>query len=53
MVRERAEVVIIGAGVMGASLAFHLTRLGLRDILRSSSSGGRSSVATVGTTAAA
>jgi sarcosine oxidase subunit beta len=33
MVRERAEVVIIGAGVMGASLAFHLTRLGVRDIL--------------------
>ncbi len=33
MARERAEVVIIGAGVMGASLAFHLTRLGVRDIL--------------------
>src|SRR4051812_40575545 len=33
MAAERAEVVIIGAGVMGASLAFHLTRLGVRDIL--------------------
>ncbi|HEY8292926.1 MAG TPA: FAD-dependent oxidoreductase, partial [Thermomicrobiales bacterium] len=33
MARERAAVVIIGAGVMGASLAFHLTRLGVRDIL--------------------
>ncbi len=30
---ERAEVVIVGAGVMGASLAFHLTRLGVRDVL--------------------
>lgn len=33
MAAERAEVVIIGAGVMGASLAFHLTRLGVRDVL--------------------
>lgn len=33
MAAERAEIVIIGAGVMGASLAFHLTRLGARDIL--------------------
>lgn len=33
MVGERAEVVIIGAGVMGASLALHLTRLGVRDVL--------------------
>lgn len=33
MAMDRAEVVIIGAGVMGASLAFHLTRLGVRDIL--------------------
>jgi sarcosine oxidase subunit beta len=30
---ERAEVVIVGAGVMGASVAFHLTRLGVRDVL--------------------
>lgn len=33
MAGERAEVVIVGAGVMGASLAFHLTRLGARDVL--------------------
>jgi sarcosine oxidase, subunit beta len=33
MEAERAEVVIVGAGVMGASVAFHLTRLGVRDIL--------------------
>ena len=33
MTTETAEVVIIGAGVMGASLAFHLTRLGVRDVL--------------------
>jgi len=33
MSSETAEVVIIGAGVMGASLAFHLTRLGVRDVL--------------------
>ncbi len=33
MAGDRAEVVIIGAGVMGASLAFHLTRLGVRDVL--------------------
>ena len=33
MAAERAEVVIIGAGVMGASVAFHLTRLGVRDVL--------------------
>ncbi len=30
---ESAEVVIIGGGIMGASLAFHLTRRGVRDIL--------------------
>lgn len=30
---ERAEVVIVGAGVMGASLAFHLTQRGVRDVL--------------------
>jgi sarcosine oxidase subunit beta len=27
-----AEVIVIGAGVMGASLAFHLTRAGVRDV---------------------
>src|SRR5687768_6458980 len=30
---ERAEVVIIGGGIMGASLAFALTQLGLHDVL--------------------
>jgi len=30
---ERVEVVIIGGGIMGASLAFALTRLGVRDVL--------------------
>jgi sarcosine oxidase subunit beta len=28
-----AEAIIIGAGVMGASLAFHLTRAGMQDVL--------------------
>jgi sarcosine oxidase subunit beta len=30
---KRAEIVIIGGGVVGASVAFHLTELGLRDII--------------------
>lgn len=30
--RERAEVVIIGGGIMGASLAFALTQLGVKDV---------------------
>ena len=30
---ERAEVVIIGGGIMGTSLALALTRLGVRDVL--------------------
>ena len=30
---ETADVVIIGGGIMGASLAFHLTRRGVRDVL--------------------
>ncbi len=29
----RADVLIVGAGVMGCSLAFHLARLGLRNII--------------------
>ncbi len=29
---ERADVVVIGGGIMGASLAFALTRLGVRDV---------------------
>src|SRR5712671_6571626 len=31
--RERADVVIAGAGVIGASVAWHLTALGVRDVL--------------------
>src|SRR6267143_2524613 len=31
--RERADVVIAGAGVIGASVAWHLTGLGVRDVL--------------------
>jgi sarcosine oxidase subunit beta len=31
-VRDRAEVVIVGAGIMGLSIAYHLARLGVRDI---------------------
>ena len=30
---ESADVVIIGAGVNGASLAFHLTRMGVRNVI--------------------
>jgi len=30
---ERAEVVVVGGGVIGTSIAFHLTRLGMRDII--------------------
>jgi sarcosine oxidase subunit beta len=30
---ESADVVIIGGGIMGASLAFHLTRRGVRNVL--------------------
>jgi sarcosine oxidase subunit beta len=30
---ERAEVVIVGGGVMGASIAFHLAEAGVRDVL--------------------
>ena len=33
MSARRAEVVIIGAGVMGASVAYHLARRGCRDVL--------------------
>jgi sarcosine oxidase, subunit beta len=31
--RERADVVVAGAGVIGASVAWHLTELGVRDVL--------------------
>jgi sarcosine oxidase subunit beta len=30
--RDRAEVVIVGAGIMGLSIAYHLARLGVKDI---------------------
>jgi sarcosine oxidase subunit beta len=33
MLPERAQVVIIGGGVMGASVAFHLAEAGVRDVL--------------------
>ena len=32
-VADRADVAIIGAGVIGCSIAFHLTRLGCRNVL--------------------
>ncbi len=32
-VPDRAEVVIVGGGVMGASIAFHLAEAGVRDVL--------------------
>ncbi|MDT5109754.1 MAG: hypothetical protein QOE20_1644 [Mycobacterium sp.] len=32
-VPERAQVVIIGGGVIGASVAYHLTKLGYRDVV--------------------
>jgi sarcosine oxidase subunit beta len=31
-VRDHAEVVVVGAGIMGLSIAYHLARLGVRDI---------------------
>jgi sarcosine oxidase subunit beta len=30
--RDRAEVVVIGAGIMGLSIAYHLARLGVREV---------------------
>ncbi|MFI5226662.1 MAG: FAD-dependent oxidoreductase, partial [Candidatus Limnocylindrales bacterium] len=30
---ERARVVIVGAGIVGSSMAWHLARLGWRDIV--------------------
>ena len=30
---QTAEAIIIGAGVMGASLTFHLTRAGMHNVL--------------------
>lgn len=31
--KRTAEALVVGAGVIGASIAFHLTRLGLRDVV--------------------
>jgi sarcosine oxidase subunit beta len=31
-VRTNAEIVVIGAGIMGLSIAYHLARLGVRDV---------------------
>ena len=30
---DRAEIVIVGGGVIGASVAYHLTKLGRTDVL--------------------
>jgi sarcosine oxidase subunit beta len=30
--RDHAEVIVIGAGIMGLSIAYHLARLGVRDV---------------------
>src|SRR5207249_45275 len=32
-VRDRAEVVIVGAGIVGTSAAYHLAEMGLNDVL--------------------
>lgn len=32
-VKDRAEIVIVGAGIMGLSIAYHLARLGVRDVV--------------------
>jgi sarcosine oxidase subunit beta len=50
-VPARAEVVVIGGGVMGASIAFHLAEAGVRDVLlleRDSLAGGSTSKAAGG-----
>ncbi len=31
--RDRAEIVVIGAGIMGLAIAYHLARLGVTDVL--------------------
>ena len=31
--RKRADVVIIGGGIQGISLAYYLTQLGIRDVV--------------------
>jgi len=32
-VRDHAEVVVVGAGIMGLSIAYHLAKLGVRDVV--------------------
>jgi len=31
--RDSAQVVIIGGGIVGCSIAYHLTKLGWKDVL--------------------
>src|SRR5258707_3696428 len=31
--RERAEIVVVGAGIMGLAIAYHLARLGVTDVV--------------------
>jgi sarcosine oxidase, subunit beta len=31
--KDRAEIVIVGAGIMGLSIAYHLARLGVKDVI--------------------
>src|SRR5579864_7148629 len=31
--RDRAEIVIVGAGIMGLAIAYHLARLGVTDVV--------------------
>jgi sarcosine oxidase subunit beta len=33
VIQERAEVVVIGAGIMGLAIAYHLARLGTKDVV--------------------
>ena len=33
MIERTAEVIVVGGGVIGCSIAFHLTRLGVKDVL--------------------
>ena len=31
--QDRAQIVIIGGGIVGSSIAYHLAKLGMRDVL--------------------